>query len=297
VKTGGGLREGLEQSVEPWGGLTRDVVVGPWTIRLDGLDAETARIVEGRWGGFVRDAATAPPSALVHVRRASASLPLLHALPGEPYRMEVAAGPGPIMVRSYAFAIGAAEGFAWRLAVAPANDEPRGRILDNAARWILARLAIEAGGLPFHGAGVLRRGRAFIFAGPSGSGKTTAVRLTGTEASLGDDFAVAVPRGGAWSVYAVPFDNAEAARQDPERGPFPLAAVYRLFQAKEARVDRPAAPRAHASLMACVAFPRALPDLAPRVDDAVDRLVAARLFAHLEFAIDPGFWSAIDAEA
>jgi hypothetical protein len=297
VTTSGGLREGLLRSVEPWGGLTRDLVVGPWTIRLEGLDAETARIVEGRWGGFVRDAMPAPPSALVSVRRASASLPFLQALPGESYRMEAAAGPGPIVVRSYAFAIGAAPGGGWRLAVADRHAEPPGRILDNAARWTLARLATEAGGLTLHGAGVLRGGRAFIFAGPSGSGKSTAVRLTGEAASLGDDFAVAVPQGGAWSVHAVPFDNAEVAPEAGARGPFPLAAVYRLFQAKTARVDRPAAPRAQASLMACVAFPWALPDLAPRIDAAVDALVGAGRFAHLEFAVDAGFWSAIDSEA
>ncbi len=296
MQTGGGFREGLLRSVEPWGGLTRDLVIGPWTIRLDGLDAETARIVEGRWGGFVRDATPALPTALVQVRRASAGLALLQALPGESYRMEAATGRGPILVRSYAFAIGPEPGGAWRLAVAAGHDEPRGRILDNAARWILARLAIESGGLALHGAGVLRGGRAFIFAGRSGSGKSTAVRLTETGVSLGDDFAIAAPLGGAWSVYAVPFDNTEAAPQDPERGPFPLAAVYRLFQAKEARVDRPAAPLAQASVMACVAFPWALPDLAPRIDAAVDALIGAGRFAHLEFAMDPGFWSVVDGE-
>ena len=210
--------------------------------------------------------------------------------------MEAAPGPGPILLRSYAFAIGAEPGGGWRLAVADVHDEPRGRTFDNAARWILARLAIEAGGLAFHGAGVLRGGRAFIFAGPSGSGKSTAVRLTAAGASLGDDFAIAAPEEGAWSAYAAPFDNAEAAPRNPERGPIPLAAVYRLFQAKKARVDRPAAPLAQASLMACVAFPWALPDLAPRIDAAVDALIGAGRFAHLEFAIDPGFWGVLEGE-
>jgi hypothetical protein len=296
VETSGGLREGLERSVEPWGGLRRDLVIGPWTIRFEGLDADAARVLEGRWGGFVRDADDERPSALVRVRRASPELPLLRAAPGESYRLEAAAGPGPIVVRSYAFAIGADPSGAFRLAVAASASEPVGRVLDNAARWVTARLAIEAGGLAFHGAGVLRGGRAFIFAGPSGSGKTTAARLPGAGSSLGDDFAITVPLAARWGVPAVPFDNAERAPEAPERGPFPLASVYRLFQAGTARVERPAAPRAHASVLSCVAFPWALPDLAARIDDAVDRLVAARLFAHLEFAIDPDFWRLIDPE-
>ena len=296
METSGGLREGLERSVEPWGGLRRDLVIGPWTIRFEGLDAEAARVLDGRWGGFVRDSADGRPSALVHVRRASRELPLLRASPGEGYRLEAASGPGPVLVRSYSFAIGEDPTGAFRLAVAGGGTEPVGRILDNAARWVSARVAIESGGLAFHGAGVLRGGRAFVFAGPSGSGKTTAARLTGAGSGLGDDFAITAPLAAGWGVPAVPFDNAEKAPEAPERGPFPLASVYRLFQAGTARVERPAAPRAHASLLACVAFPWALPDLAARIDDAVDRLVAARLFAHLEFAIDPDFWRVVEGE-
>ena len=48
--------------------------------------------------------------------------------------------------------------------------------------------------LALHGAGVMREERAYLFVGPSRSGKSTAVRLSAPAISMGDDFAVVLPR-------------------------------------------------------------------------------------------------------
>jgi hypothetical protein len=112
--------------------------------------------------------------------------------------------------------------------------------------------------------------------------------------SLGDDFAVIVPAGGGWATPALPFDNTETAPADPIRGLVPLAGIFRLFHAERHRVERPTGVLAQASLLACAAFPWALPDLAGRAGESIARLASSGLYGHLHFAVDPGFWSVVE---
>jgi len=175
-------------------------------------------------------------------------------------------------------------------------QEPTDRALENAVRYLVARRCVGEGGFALHGAGVLRHGRAHVFAGPSRAGKTTAVSLSPPGAtSLGDDFSCVVrtARGG-FCTAAVPFDNREAAPADPPRGLFPIAGIWRLYQAQETGIERPAAVRAASSLMACTAFPWAMPDLAEAVLDHARDFVATGAFGHLRFAPTSEFWSLID---
>lgn len=279
-------------------GPDSDLRLGPWIVRFAGLGGELGRELSRRWGGFVGSPAARPPDARVAVSIAAgggASF-LPPAAPGETYRIEATSQGAGVRVRSYAFALETTSPDRYALTLAGETAEPRGRTLDNAARWIVARLAAQAGGVALHGAGVLRGGRAWIFAGPSGSGKSTASRLSSPATSLGDDFAVVLPAGSGWAVPAVPFDNAERAPAAPPGRVHPLAGIRRLFHAKEPRVERPPAAIAEASLLACAAFPWALPDLAPAIDGAVARIVASGAFAHLHFAPDAGFWKVLEAE-
>ena len=272
------------------GAATRELTVGGDTIRFDGLTDGMAATLDARWGGFVSAAGDAPPSVAVRLVRGDGAAWLPRWRPGEGYRLEADAAGGPLVVRSYHFALVPELTGVWRLAVQEQEDEPLGRILDNAARYLVARLAIERGGLAVHGAGVLRDARAWIFAGPSGSGKTTATRLSAPAASLGDDFAIVLPFAGGWAAPALPFDNREVA-PDPVRGLTPLSGVWRLYQAKDHRVERPTGVMAQASLLSCAAFPWALPDLAERAGESVAAIASSGVFGHLHFARDAGFWA------
>jgi hypothetical protein len=140
--------------------------------------------------------------------------------------------------------------------------------VDNAARLLVARLALQAGGFALHGAAVVEGGRARVLAGPSRAGKTTAVTSLGWP-TLGDDFAVLLPGPeGTWQVAATPFDNSEAIPSTAVLGTWPLAAVWRLEQGAAGALRPLTGPAAAAMLSACAAFPWVLPDLA-------DALVAA----------------------
>jgi hypothetical protein len=277
----------LDHSV---GSAGRDLTIGTDTIRFQGLSDEFAATLDARFRGFVAPSGSTVARILVRTVRGDGSGWLPRWRPGETYRLEADTVAGPLVVRSYHFALVPEVSGAWRLAIEDLGDEPLGRVFDNATRYLVARLAVERGGLALHGAGLLRGSNAFIFAGPSGAGKSTAIRLSLPATSLGDDFAVVLPHAGGWAAPALPFDNAEIAPEDPPRGLFPLAGVWRLFQAARHRVERPSGVLAQASLLACASFPWALPDLADRAGEAVAALAASGLYGHLHFAPDPGFW-------
>ena len=282
------IREQLARVRATGSGAARDLAVGAWRIRFEGLGETLAGVLDARWGDFVTAPAGEPPTARVSVREAEALAGLPTASPGEGYRLEATLEGGPILVTSYAFAMAERRAGEWVLALAPAAGEPPGRTMDNVARWLVARLATAGGGLALHGAGILNGGVAWVFAGPSRAGKSTASRLASPAPSLGDDFAVVVPSGTGWRVPAVPFDNSEKAPR-LIAGLHPLGGILRLFQAQDVRLDRPVSALAVASLMACVAFPWALPDRLDSMQEVAQRLVTEELFNHLHLTLDPQF--------
>jgi hypothetical protein len=250
----------------PLGPEGRTLRVGAFRVAFDGLDGDTALRLDRRWGGFLAPGATAEADAVVRLFEAGPGV-FLEARAGEAYRLEARGSD----VVSYHLAARRDEGERWRAAIASSSAEPRERVLDNLARLLVARVALRAGGFALHGAGVLRGGRAWVFAGPSRAGKSTAARLAAPDESLGDDFAVIVPQGAGFAVAAVPFDNREQA------------GVFRLVKSEEARVERLGGTVAVAALLACGAFPWALPDLVDGLLPAAEAIVRAGLFAELRF--------------
>lgn len=279
--------EGLDRAA---GAASRDLTIGDDTIRFSGLSESFAAALDARWGGFFGPERAAAPRIEVRTVGGDGSRWLPRWSPGESYRLEADLIGETLVVRSYHFALSPEISGTWRLAVEDSGDEPTGRILENATRYLVARLALENRGLALHGGAVRRGGRAFVFAGPSGAGKSTAVRLSYPAESLGDDFALVLPAADGWRVPALPFDNAEAASREPVRGLTPLAGIWRLFQGERHRVEDLTGVLAQASLMACAAFPWAFPDLAAREGESIAALAASGLFGHLHFSPDPGFW-------
>lgn len=272
-----------------------DLRVGPWTVRLHGLAAALRQELAVRWGSFAADAGADEPRILVEIDGPRPGVGLGAWAPGEGYRLEADLQRGHLLVRSYSFELSrSAEGWLWWVRLSADTREPPARALDNLARYLVARVAVEEGGVALHAAAVLREDRAFVLAGPSGSGKTTAVDLSPGTRSLGDDFAVVVPAAGGWAVPALPFDSTELAPIPPSGTLFPLAGVWRLFPAPRTEVLALAPAPSVASLMGCVAFPWAMPDLADAILEQATRLVAETSYAHLRFTRTPAFWELID---
>ncbi len=280
------------------GGATRILRVGDRSIRIEGLDEDLAASLDVRWGGFVQRDTEDPVRLAVVLFDGGAKVFRVQKARGEDYQIEAAEEDGTLLVHSYHFALCAEdEPDRWRCVLTAQDEERRDRVVENAVRYLVARVAVEDGGFALHAAGVLRGGRVFLFAGPSRSGKSTAVRLSAPARSLGDDYALVLPRPGGWGVPAVPFDNSERAPEDPPRGLFPLAGIWRLHHAAEPRVERLAPARAAASLMACTAMPWAMQDLATPLLEHVKRYAAMERFEHLHFRRAPDFWSLLDPES
>jgi hypothetical protein len=260
-------------------------------IAIEGLDDDLAGALDARWGGFLEKPAGNRPDYTLRVFQETAESWLNYEQSAEQYRMEAINDAARRVIVSYHFALCAEEDpRVLKLAVADQVREPMARVLENAVRYIVARLAIERGGFAMHGAGVLREGRAYLFAGPSRSGKTTAVALAVPAISLGDDFALVVRQQGEWRAPAVPFDNSERVDHEPPRGLHDVAGVWRLHQATETWVEKPIASLAVASLMGCTALSWTLPELSGTLLEQVRKFVLDGRFAHLHFSRDAELW-------
>jgi hypothetical protein len=259
--------------------------VGPWALAFHGLDASLARALDVRWGPFLSDG-VAGDAIEVRVGEAAPGATLPPWTRGERYRVEAVPGPGVPAVRSYGFVLAATGPASFALDLLRHGEEPAERRVDNAARLLVTRLALQAGGFALHGAAVIEDGQARVLAGPSRAGKTTAVTSLGW-AVLGDDFAVLLPGAeGAWAAAATPFDNSEAVPSAATTGTWPLRAVWRLEQGPVGALRKLSARSAAAMLSACAAFPWALPDLADALVAATVRCAAEVDCGVLTFAPD-----------
>jgi len=280
----------------PFGGLERTLRVATWGIRFRGLDADVAGALDERWGAYVSERV---PHGLddvraVHLADAGDRRWLPPPEPGERYRVEARIESGVPVLRSYHLLAGPdAHGHGWRALVTRCDDEPVGRTVENLARLLLGRMVVRNGGVPFHGAGVLRGDGAHLLVGPSGAGKTTAVALSRPCPSLGDDFALAVPRPEGWRTATVPFDNREAVEGPADGRWLPLAGIWRLFKSEDVRLETPPALTRDLSILAGAAAPWAMPDLAETLVDNVARLSREVRYGHLHFRLAPDFWERI----
>ena len=156
-------------------------------------------------------------------------------------------------------------------------------------RVVYSLLAYRSGGLLLHAAGVVRKGRAYLFFGRSGSGKTTVARNAGDSLVLNDDLIVLLPADDGWSAFGTPFTN--ATQTAPSGGSAPAAALLRLVQSPTVRIEPLTGGRALAELMACVPVLNASP--APPLERCRELLLAVPAF-DLHLLPDPSFWEAIE---
>jgi hypothetical protein len=282
----------LEQT---FGELQRSLHIGDQTILICGLDAALADDLAHRWGPFLSERAQTRPFFTIKVHRGDKNGWLTRDLAGERYRMEAINPIDRRVIVSYNFAILVSQQpDDWRVAINDQGEEPAGRILENVLRYLTARMAIAQGGLAMHAAGVLKNGKAYMFAGISRSGKSTVSALSTDTVSLGDDMGMVIRSASGWHVPALPFDNSEAVPQDALLGSYPLAGIWRLHQAGDHRIETPQANLGIAALTACAAFPWAYPELADELLEQVVHLVEDGMFANLHFRKDAGFWSLLN---
>lgn len=267
-------------------GLT--VSVGPIRVRVEGMGDALFEAALARYGHFLSDA---PPLHAFTVHGGASG----YLEPSEDrfLRLEQASLPQGTTLLSHDFA-------AWRLGpdgmlrLSRSQDPEQSlRAVENYLRWIVADLALDAGGFVLHAAGLVRDGRAHVFFGASGAGKSTVASMSPECALLSDDLVLLLRREDAWRAATTPFAGT-LPQEEKDPGTYPLAGLYSLNQwpRHEVRTVESLAKGVGMVLACCpfVAEPSARRDrLAPLVEECC-RAVRP---CELRFSKDPGFWQLI----
>ncbi len=164
--------------------------------------------------------------------------------------------------------------------------------LDYFLRTICAALAFEAKGFMVHGAGIVHRGKGYLFFGRSGSGKTTVSRNSIQEKVLNDDLVVLLPEGDSWRIYSTPFWN--PTQVEPRLLSTILASMYRLVQDTAVFLEPMKSGQALAELQTNIPVITSNPEASIELIDRCKRLLGAIPIYRLHFLPDNSFWRVID---
>lgn len=210
------------------------------------------------------------------------------------YRLETRAHAGRLHVWSYAFAGWfEIDGSAGEINLCDSAIEPPERSIENFLRVAIAWKAAQSGRFLFHASGLVRGGKAYLFFGPSGSGKTTVTRLSPYDVLLNDDCVLVGLEDGRFVARGVPFKGIEAGGAQDVRA-YPIAAIYRLVQARQVRIEPLSAARAVAEIAASVPFVSERPEGLEGVCATIEPLVRQVPVSRLHFRLAPDFWDAIE---
>lgn len=164
---------------------------------------------------------------------------------------------------------------------------------ENFLRVLYAWRCMEQNLLLLHAAGIISRGRGYVFFGPSGNGKTTVTTLSLDRTILSDDLVILRKQGAEYVLYGVPFRGTmpEAPRTNAS---VKLAGVFTLVKAPEHCIKPLPAWDAVAKLARCVPFVMTTPANTQRVMEICQDVNATVPVRELHFRRDPEFWRLVD---
>lgn len=161
---------------------------------------------------------------------------------------------------------------------------PTEQCLDAALRSLLSFRLLRGGGFMLHSAGLVKRGRAYLFLGKSGAGKSTLSKLAAAAGGevVSDEINLLGPARGGFRAFGSPFWG--EMRADGRPGSWPLGGVYLLKKARRNRVSPCGKAEALKLLLRCaVNFDRS-PGVSAQVLGNAAELLAAAPFRRLEFS-------------
>ncbi|MCG8457649.1 MAG: hypothetical protein MI919_15345 [Holophagales bacterium] len=174
--------------------------------------------------------------------------------------------------------------------------------VENFFRLLVAYRLLELGGVLLHSAGVVAKGRAYVFSGHSGAGKTTISRLalaSGRQV-LSDDMNALCwhrePDGengkGRARVEKLPFAG-DLGRTPAPRASHPLAALCRLKKG-EATIRPLGRAEAVAFFVGCAPFVNVDPHRLDRLGENLERITGNVPVHELRFPKSGGFWHLLE---
>lgn len=154
---------------------------------------------------------------------------------------------------------------------------------DSFLRAFFSRELLRAGGMMLHSAGLVKKGKAYIFLGRSGAGKSTLSRLAAAAGAgvISDEMNLLRPLNGRWLAYGSPFWG--EMRTAGAQGGWPLGGVFALKKAgANGLAECPKAEGLRLLLRCLVNFSRDPEDAARALGNSARLLTLAR-FSALEF--------------
>jgi hypothetical protein len=288
------------RSGEPWG--DREVILdlpgGPY--RFFGLNAGQETGVLGRFGNLRTASGPVVPTVETPLFRASPADFLEVDVRGWEYGLDLDAGPASLRIAGLDL-LGRLD---WRPDLAGAvwtavggGDRFPG-IFENFCRILVAYRLHELGGAVIHGAALVHRGEALLFAGPSGAGKTTTSRM-GLErglAVLSDDLNALLPTDdGTVRLAGLPFTG-DLGGGGGAGTAFPLRGLYRLEKDTEDSLRPLSRAEAVATLLACSPFVNADPHRRGELLSTLLALAERMPAFALRFSLRGGMWDILLGE-
>lgn len=167
---------------------------------------------------------------------------------------------------------------------------PTEQCLDAFLRSFLSSRLLSSGGLMLHSAGIVKKGRAYLFLGKSGAGKSTLSKLAAAAGAevISDEINLLRPVKGGFRVYGSPFWG--EMRADGRQGSWPLGGIFLLEKAKANGVVPCSKAEALKLLLRCLLNFDKSPAAGETVMKNAVRLLGAAVFKRLEFTkADAGF--------
>ena len=264
-------------------------------IRLDGLDDELADRLAARFAGFAGPIHAGEDAIRVRVGREERDYFIDP--PEFPESNPVLTAVEPGVVRYLGYRVGGwfepegGEGVLW---LARGEYEPAERAVENYLRCAVACRAVRSGGALVHAASSVRNGYGFLFFGNSGAGKSTLAAADRRGRIVSDDLSLVLPgREAGLDLVGTPFRGTYEGGA-MVHGRFPLAAGFRLAQARTARVRDVPRRVAFAGLVANLPFVVDALDADPGAVDRVRTAFDSIPLRVLEFRKDDTFWDAIE---
>ena len=256
------------------------IEIGGLPIEVQTTDAGFARLLEGRYGGFVTPDAKPEFALRVELR------------PPEGFDADADAEVW-------------LEGGEWRMQRGDFRAcwnpaERRGEVfqsanpyaIDSVLRIVHTLMLAPEGGFLLHASSAVRNGKAFLFSGVSEAGKTTMARLAPEDVTLLTDEASYVRKvDGSYFAYGTPF--AGELGEPGKNVCAPIAALYLLRKATENRIEPIDAAEAVRRLLRNILFFAHQAEPVRQVFQSACAFVAAVPVYELSFFPDPRVWDLI----
>ncbi len=266
----------------PSAGTNHDVVIeiGGFPIEVQTTDAEFERILQGRYGDYIK--------------------------PGSPSEFELRVKiSAPDSVDPDADAEVWLEGREWKMIRGDFSaswnpDERQGQVcqtanpysIDSVLRIVHSLKLATEGGFLLHASSAVRNGKAFLFSGVSEAGKTTMARLAPPDVKLlTDEMSYVRKLDGKYLAYGTPF--AGELGKPGKNISAPIAAVYLLKKAAENRIDEIDPALAIQRILRNILFFAHQPELVRQLFDTACAFVAEVPVYQLSFFPDQRVWELI----